>query len=174
VETPSHFETAAVVSNGSRILFVNSSINKAFLPLSTRSLPVSSKDCVIEPLQAGNGDFTLNMGKSLRDRACNRRAKVRGRANGGEIYFEPPEGRDSSWKRVEGEAPYLSMVGKVCEEFAEFVSSVAIFAPLELLFKSFARRRFLLLCYHPSVGGSGQGRGPEAWSVTPIPAWACP
>ena len=86
VETPSHFETAAVVSNGSRILFVNSSINEAFLPLSTRSLAVSSKDCVIEPLQAGNGDFTLNIGTSLRDRACNRRAKVRGRAKGENIF----------------------------------------------------------------------------------------
>ena len=34
---------------------------------------------------------------------------------------------------------------------------VAFFLALLLIFKSFARKSFLPLCYHPSVGGSGRG-----------------
>src|SRR5260370_20867760 len=42
-----------------------------------------------------------------------------------------------------------------------FGSPVAFSLTLELIFKSFARRSFLPLCYHPSVGGSGRGVGPQ-------------
>ena len=44
---------------------------------------------------------------------------------------------------------------------ARFGSPVAFELTLELRFKSFARRSFLPLCYHPSVAGPAKGEAPR-------------